>query len=161
MFLARARVSPHHPAALDVMASPSFDPSREVVLLGEAAGTPSGAAPAAGRLTLASHRADRVAADVDLDGPAWLVLGEMNAPGWTATVDGAATPVRVADLLFSAAEIPAGRHRVVFEYHAPGARAGLAATLAALAALGFLFATPGRRRAGLPRQRRFATIAAP
>jgi membrane protein YfhO len=163
VFLARARWAPHSQGAWEVMADPTFDPAREVVLVaagGEAAGEPPPAAgaPIAGRLVVAGRRADRVVLDALLTEPAWVVLTEMNAPGWTAVVDGAAVPARSADLLFCAAPLPAGHHRVVFEYRAPGARAGLALTVAGLAALGLLFATRGRR---LPSPEGFATIAGP
>ncbi len=155
-FLARARLAPHSQGAWEVLADPSFDPEREIVLVGVPPAPAS--APVRGRLTVASRRADRVALDVSVETPAWAVLTEMHAPGWTATVDGAPAPVRSANLLFCAAEVPAGRHRVVFEYRAPGARLGLALSVSGLAALGVTLA---RRRParGLPRPEPFATIA--
>jgi uncharacterized membrane protein YfhO len=109
-------------------------------------------------MVVAGRRADRVVLDALVAEPAWAVLTEMGAPGWTAVVDGAAVPVRSADLLFCAAPLSAGHHRVVFEYRAPGARAGLALTVAGLAALGVLFATRGPR---LPSPGGFATIPGP
>jgi hypothetical protein len=71
-------------------------------------------------------------------------------PGWNATVDGSSAPLVLGNHAFGAVPVPAGSHRVVLSYTAPGLRlgawtSGLALLLAAgmLAAPGFL-----RRRRG-------------
>src|SRR5262249_28478862 len=145
---ARARFAPHVQGAWEAMAQASFDPEREIVLVAEGAEAASAgvAAPLRARVVVASRRADRVVPDVLLDGPALAVLPPRPPPGWPAPADGAPVSLRSANLLFCAAEVPAGHHQVAFEYHAPGARAGLALTAAGLAALGLLFA---RRRTGI------------
>ena len=69
--------------------------------------------------------------DADLPHAGVIVVNEPNAPGWTATVDGAPAPVWTANALVRAVPAPAGRHHVVLTYRTPGLAAG--ALLAALA----------------------------
>jgi hypothetical protein len=49
--------------------------------------------------------------------PGFLVLNDIWHPWWQATVDGVATPIRRANVLFRSVPVPAGRHRVRFEFH--------------------------------------------
>ena len=49
--------------------------------------------------------------------PALLVLTDMNYPGWTATLDGRATRILSAQGAFRSVLVPAGSHRVSFEFH--------------------------------------------
>lgn len=48
---------------------------------------------------------------------AYLVLADLDYPGWRATLDGADVPITVAEGLFRAVALPAGTHEVVFTYH--------------------------------------------
>jgi len=69
-----------------------------------------------------------------------LVVNDAWAPGWSATIDGAAVDVLPADVLVRAVRWPAGRHRLVMRYEAPGLVAGgwvsALALAVAVAALG-------------------------
>jgi hypothetical protein len=137
--LARLRGAPHwaavYPsahvvadaaAALERVLVPGFAPDRECVIeLDGAAPRESGAAGPPARAREGRTLTDRVELVVESprDG-AWLVVRDGFSPGWTATVDGAPTPVRAADLVFRAVEVPRGRHEVGFTYEAPGRRAG-------------------------------------
>jgi hypothetical protein len=162
VYLARARVAIADYKAWEEMAEPSFEPGREIVLIGDAPA--EGAAPppvpaAPGRVVVTERRADRVDLEVDSPAPTYAVLAETCAKGWTAEVDGADAAIRTANLLFCAAAVPAGRHRVVFEYRAPGARAGLVTSALGLAALTAVLRR--RRGRGLPSPGASATIARP
>ncbi|MEZ5818566.1 MAG: hypothetical protein R3D44_15920 [Hyphomicrobiaceae bacterium] len=55
--------------------------------------------------------------EVDTPRPAFLILNDVWHPWWQATVDGATAPIRRANVMFRAVAVPAGRHRVVFEFH--------------------------------------------
>ncbi|HKU40214.1 MAG TPA: YfhO family protein [Polyangiales bacterium] len=46
----------------------------------------------------------------------WLFLSDANYPGWRAYLDGKRVPVYTAQVLGKAIQLPAGRHRVTFEY---------------------------------------------
>jgi hypothetical protein len=94
-----------------------------VVLEGDGA-----AGGAAGRLTpcaLAGYRPEKVDLECDSGGGYAVVAGE-NAPGWSATVDGAAAPIITADVLLRAVRVERGRHRVRFSYRTPLLRTGVA-----------------------------------
>lgn len=56
---------------------------------------------------------------------ALLVLTDTAYPGWIATVDGAATPIYTTNYLFRGVPLPAGEHRVLFEYRPTSWRWGM------------------------------------
>ena len=76
--------------------------------------------------------------------PGLAVFVEQYDAGWSATVDGKPTPVVRANLLARAVPLPAGDHRIVLEYHAPGL--SLAIFLSVLGVLGLGAALALRRR---------------
>ena len=76
--------------------------------------------------------------------PSVAVFVEQYDAGWSATVDGKPTPVVRANLLARAVPLPAGDHRIVLEYHAPGL--SLAVFLSVLGVLGLGAALALRRR---------------
>ena len=45
-----------------------------------------------------------------------LMLHDLYYPGWTAEIDGKATPILRADVLFRALEVPAGTHHITFRF---------------------------------------------
>jgi hypothetical protein len=45
-----------------------------------------------------------------------LVISDVLAPGWSATVDGREAPIVRADYAFRAVPVPAGEHDVVMRY---------------------------------------------
>ena len=49
-------------------------------------------------------------------GPSVVVTSDTTYPGWRASVDGKATPIRPANLAMRAVAVPAGTHRLVFSY---------------------------------------------
>jgi hypothetical protein len=97
---------------------------------------------------LAVERRDgqHLAVGVDRPAPGVLVVAEQWDPGWHARVDG--TPARVIPVDESqiGVEVPAGAHRVTLSYTAPGLRAGLVTTGAALAVVVGLLVSPAPRR---------------
>lgn len=88
---------------------PDFDPSRTVLLEGP---QPAAAGGAAGTARIISYRNAEVVAEADSQGSGYLVLNDVWHPWWRAEVDGVATPVLRANVLFRAVRVPPGRHLV-------------------------------------------------
>ncbi len=124
--------------------------SRDTVLL-ESADLPV-ADGANAQVRVVTDEAERIAADVDADGLGYLVVADaLVRPGWTATVDGRPVDVAQGDHAFAAIPVPAGEHRVVLSYEAPGLREGATVSLVALLLtlmLGVVPAVLRRRRRG-------------
>lgn len=76
----------------------------------------AGAAPYLGAPGCTVDAATRTRARVTCPRSTRLVRRETDYPGWSARIDGHATPIRRVDGLFQAITIPAGSHRVTFAY---------------------------------------------
>jgi hypothetical protein len=76
----------------------------------------------------------------------YLFTSELHYPGWTASLDGEQIPISVANFLFRAVQVPAGRHRVIFSYEPAGLWIGGAVTAATLLLLVLLSITGIRGR---------------
>jgi hypothetical protein len=90
---------------------------------------------ARGEAEIARDLPGDTAVRVRADGPALLVLNDLFAPGWTATVDGRPAAILRANALVRAVAVEPGAHEVRFRYCAPGLRAGWALALAGALAL--------------------------
>jgi uncharacterized membrane protein YfhO len=92
---------------------------------------------------------DRVELVASLASPGWVVLADTFYPGWSAPIDGVATPIYPADLLFRAVFVPAaGTHRILFRYGAPALHLGLMLAVVGLGLSAFLIVRRGAGRAG-------------
>ena len=76
----------------------------------------AGAAPYLGAPGCAVVAETRTSARTTCRKPTRLVRRETDYPGWSARIDGRATPIRRVDGLFQAITIPAGSHVVTFAY---------------------------------------------
>jgi hypothetical protein len=84
--------------------------------------------------------------------PSVVMVAEARFPGWGARVDGKSQPVLTVDGAFVGVAVPAGDHRVDFEFNKPAtADVGLAVTGATLVVVGLLAFLPRRRRDGAHR----------
>jgi hypothetical protein len=85
-----------------------------------------------------------------------LVVSEVAYPGWQATIDGAPTPVYVADGLLRAVALPAGHHLVELRFESAALRIGVAISLltatamSVCCALSLVRSRPRSRRGGGP-----------
>jgi hypothetical protein len=96
---------------------PDFDPRRTVLLESEPGEFPHGATgPAHATVGIESYRNGRVDLVSDSDQPGFVVLNDSWHPWWYAEVDGVETPVLKANVLFRAVRVPAGHHKVHFEF---------------------------------------------
>lgn len=101
-------------------------------------------------VTITEYAPDRLTLNVSSDGAGLLVLSEIYAQGWTATVDGVDQEVIAANGALRGVEIPSGRHTVRLSFHPPGLTTGYGLGLATLilTATGIMGATwLDRRRA--------------
>jgi len=73
--------------------------------------------------------------EITASGPGRLILSEVMYPGWQARVDGAPAPLEPVDGLLRGVALPAGEHRVEFDFRPAVLRAGLLVTGAGLLAL--------------------------
>lgn len=91
---------------------------------------------------------DVMTIDISTTEPGFLRVLEAWDPGWSATVDGAAAPTVIADEVFMAVPIPAGKHRVVLQFSTPGVAVGATISLISLGLLLLLvLRSPRRARA--------------
>lgn len=121
---------------------PSFDPDREVLLVDApasiqtAADAENGGQPEQGARAAITHEGPReIVIDAFSPKDAFLLLADMYYPGWTARVDGTATPVYRANVSTRAIALPKGQHTVQFTYEPSAFFRGLKMSLAAVAAL--------------------------
>jgi uncharacterized membrane protein YfhO len=114
------------------MQNESFDPATQVVL----------AQPVVGRFSQSSQQEsvhithyapERVEITVVASAPGYLVLADAWYPGWEAAVDGDATEVYRANLLFRAIAMGEGHHQVVFTFRPASLRVGASVSLVGLA----------------------------
>ncbi|MEQ8977699.1 MAG: hypothetical protein RL846_07225, partial [Deltaproteobacteria bacterium] len=89
---------------------------------------------------------DDIRIDVDLSCPALVSILEVRMPAWRASVDDEPTPIHDADLGFMALHVPAGRHRLRFEYIAFTYDWAAASALGLVIALGLVVLGRGRAR---------------
>lgn len=112
---------PDRAERLAALARRDREPAAVVVLEDAAAPVPAAGA-GSGQVTVVDHRDERVALRVTATADGYVRLADPWDPGWRATVDGEAAPIRIADHWLRAVYVTAGEHDVVFTYDAPGTR---------------------------------------
>lgn len=134
--------------AVRILLDAGFDPRREIVL---PSGRPSAPGPAfRGDAVLTSVGTDRIALDVELSAPGYVVMVDAYDPGWRARVDGRETPVLRANVAFRAVAVGAGRHSVELRYRPRALLVGSALTALTVLALAAAGVVTLRRRAATP-----------
>jgi hypothetical protein len=102
--------------------------------------------PGQGDLEIISYGPNGLTVSIRLTSPAYLCYADSHAPGWSARLDGAPTPLLRANYLSKALYVPAGQHVVEFRYRPWGYLASLAARGAGLLAALAVLAWPVLRR---------------
>jgi len=125
---------------LRTIAKGPWDPRRTVILEtypNEAPPVPTEAP--AGKARVLEKRPGYYEIEAENGADAYLVLSEAYYPGWEAHVDGRPVDVLPANHLIQTIRLPAGKHRVRFQYHSRLLGLGFAvAALAALVPVGLL-----------------------
>ncbi|MGO4573935.1 YfhO family protein [Microvirga sp. 2TAF3] len=113
-------------AALDQDELPEFNRQSEALIDDDSmpllkeryASSAEGASPKdlQDRARIVSYQRTSVTIDVDAEEGGVLVLHDVYYPGWEVTVDGERKPLLRANLLFRGVEIPAGQHRIEFNF---------------------------------------------
>jgi hypothetical protein len=132
------------------LTDPTFD-ARNTALLPAPlpAGQPLPAEPppsAEDTVTITRYAGETVEIATSSPAAGVLVLADQAFPGWTATVDGATTPLYLADHALRGVYVPAGRHSVRFSYEPLSFWLGAVLTGLALLISGVLLGR-GRRAA--------------
>jgi uncharacterized membrane protein YfhO len=84
-----------------------------------------------------------------MGGEGYLIVNDVNYPGWEVSVDGEEAELLTANYLFQAVHVPAGRHQVTFAFAPLTVRSGLAVSALSLIFL-TLWAMRGRRGSPAP-----------
>jgi hypothetical protein len=99
---------------------PEFDPTKTVLLEKDppfpGKGPSVGSSQPAGAATIAHYENTIVEIDVTASRSGFVVLNSAWHPWWRATVDGKATDVLKANVLFRAVQVSAGKHRIRFDF---------------------------------------------
>ena len=123
VFLAgTARVMPPNGRLLGALADEAADPTAVVYLEQPVEVQGSGPVGTAG---VVADGDTEVRVAVDSPRPALLFVADPYYPGWQATVDGQAAPIYVADYIFRAVPVPAGKHEVKMTFAPSSVQWGL------------------------------------
>jgi membrane protein YfhO len=143
----RARLA-SEPDSVHLLADPTFDPRREVIL---PATTPVPPAPPAfdGDVRTLWRRGDSLGFATTANAAGYLVVLDTFLPDWTATVDGVPAEVLRANVVFRAVAVPAGSHTVALRYRPRSVVTGLLVSGASLV-FGSAYWALRSRRVGRP-----------
>jgi hypothetical protein len=100
----------------------------------------------AGEVRIASYEPEHVVIEAEMARPGAVVLNDLAARGWTATVDGAPARIYRANVLVRGVLVPEGKHHLEMTFELPRLRAGLALSGACLLLCGGLLLAGVRRR---------------
>jgi hypothetical protein len=123
---------------------PDFEPRREVYLPVEARRSMTSTQSTRAKILSAQFSAHKIAAQIEADQPAVVVIAQSFYHRWTVRIDGRPAPLWKANYAFQACEIPGGRHRVELRYRDAAFLAGAIVSSATL--IGCLGAWMGLRR---------------
>jgi hypothetical protein len=139
----RARIVTSDSETLARLGAPDFDARAELLLTAPIDGAVDGGS---GEAHVRERRANALDVDVAASG-GYLLLSEMDYPGWRAEVDGAERPLVRANYAFRALALHPGDRRVRIIYDPPSLKLGALVTGLALgAAVGLMLLAVWRRR---------------
>jgi hypothetical protein len=95
--------------------------------------------PAETTVAVGEYLSGDIRASVDAPAPGWIVVTELNYPGWQATVNGAPAAVALAAGQWLAVPVKAGKSEVRLTYRPASVHWGLVLSAAGLLTAGFLW----------------------
>ncbi|MBI4860429.1 MAG: YfhO family protein [Candidatus Riflebacteria bacterium] len=119
--------------AFELLADSRFDPLGTLIVEGDP--DPARAAGARGEVRSIEVERHRLRAVVTMDRPGYVVVSIPFYPGFGATVDGAAVPIRAAYGALQAVPVPAGRSELVVRYEPLSFKIGVGVSVLSLVAL--------------------------
>jgi hypothetical protein len=139
-----ARALPEAGTAIESLTAEAWDPRESVILQGIPAPRGEGGEP--GTVEWIDQQPGRLELRSEAGGTGWVVVTDNDYPGWMAELDGKPVPIRRANFLFRAVEVPSGDHRLVLHYSPQSWLFGSAGSLISLVLMAaWLFV--GRRAA--------------
>jgi hypothetical protein len=140
---------------LATVSDAAFDPRHDAVVRSDESGLAPGIALGGqGSVAVVRERNDEVTLRTRLARDSLVVLDDQWVPGWRVEVDGRPARALQADVVLRGVLVPAGTHEIVWRYHVPGLRAGVALSAAGLLAVlawAGLLVLQRRRRLRAPR----------
>lgn len=149
-FVDKIRVAPAG-EILSLLTQPTFDPSREVIFDHLPPGVVESAEGSEAEIT--DYSLNSIAIRARVEKPCVMVLGEIDYPGWKATVDGADTPVITANHCLRALVVGPGDHDIVFKFESGVISGSLRLSIISFAVSLLAVAVPAavrKRRGGNP-----------
>lgn len=138
-------VKTNNQAALDELASPSFDPSKTVLLPKPlpASAKLADTNQAPGSVTFQSYQPENIKLEASSTSPSVLMLCDKYDPSWEVWVDGKRSEVLVCDYLMRGVYLEPGRHEIQFKFQSNSKMLyfNLAAILIGICLLGYTWAT--------------------
>ncbi|HEV2689993.1 MAG TPA: YfhO family protein [Bryobacteraceae bacterium] len=100
------------------------NPRRDRLLLPLEARAHLSTISASGTVTYSRPSSDEIRLETSVGSAGFIHVIESDDPGWTATVDGASTPIELANGFTMAVAVAQGTHAVILRYQTPGRRLG-------------------------------------
>lgn len=111
--------------ALPLLVDGSIDPWQTALVEGSVADIAPATDPAAESALVTRYQPDRIDIETTATAPGMLVISEVYADGWRATVDGEAVDILPTDHVLRGVPIPAGVHTVELKYEPLALRVGM------------------------------------
>jgi len=111
--------------ALPLLAAEVIDPRWTALVEGAPPHTAMPPDPAAESVRVVRTNGDTLTLEATATAPGLLVVSELAAAGWQASVDGSSVPILPTNHILRGIPLPAGTHTVVLRYDPPGLRWGL------------------------------------
>jgi len=95
-------------------------------------------------LTITKAEPQSVVLEATLTRPGLVILADVYYPGWRLLIDGSPAPILRTNRLMRGATVPAGKHRLEYNYQSESFRIGLFVSLAGLIVLVVVYSWAAR-----------------